>query len=60
MCYHHIIMDYIDIDLDNSQQIFYCELCEKTFYTDSIVYDIEKGKWVEIITSLCGGTTYNT
>lgn len=60
MCSHHIIMDYIDIDLDNSQQIFYCELCEKTFYTDSIVYDIEKCKWVEITISLCGGTTYNT
>jgi hypothetical protein len=46
MCSHNIVMDYIDIDLDKSKQIFYCELCKKTFPTDSITYDKAKGKWI--------------
>ena len=30
-CSHSIIEDYIDIDSDKSQQIFYCEKCMQTF-----------------------------
>ena len=30
----------------NEQNDFYCELCEKTFHPDSVVYDKSGGKWV--------------
>lgn len=30
-CIHCIIADYIDIDEDRSEQIFYCEKCFTTF-----------------------------
>lgn len=30
-CNHHIVDDYIDIDVENGKQIRYCEHCEKTF-----------------------------
>jgi hypothetical protein len=46
MCSHHIVEDNIDIDPDRSKQIFYCELCEKTFDKDSIIYDKAEGKWI--------------
>jgi hypothetical protein len=46
MCSHRIVMDYVDIDPDRSKQIFYCELCEKTFHPDSITYDKDKKEWV--------------
>lgn len=46
MCSHHIVDDYIDIDPDKSQQIFYCELCQTTFDKDSMIYDKEKGEWI--------------
>ncbi len=29
-CDHEIVVDYIDIDPDRSQQIIYCEKCYKT------------------------------
>ena len=29
---HEIIEDYIDIDLDRGQQIFYCHICFATFF----------------------------
>ena len=30
-CSHDIVIDYIDIDLDTSKQIMYCEKCYCTF-----------------------------
>ena len=30
-CQHRIVTDTIDIDLDHSKTIHYCELCEQTF-----------------------------
>lgn len=30
-CCHEIVVDYIDIDPDRSQQIIYCQKCECTF-----------------------------
>ena len=44
MCSHRIVMDYIDIDPDRSVQIFYCELCQKTFDKDSISFQIQEAK----------------
>ena len=29
-CNHYFVEDYIDIDLDRSQQIIYCQYCEYT------------------------------
>ena len=46
MCSHHIVEDYIDIDPDRSKQIFYCEVCKKTFHPDSVTYDKAEGKWI--------------
>lgn len=31
LCNHEIINDTIDIDTENSQNINYCRICEKTF-----------------------------
>jgi hypothetical protein len=30
-CVHEIVVDYIDIDPDRTQQIIYCEKCMFTF-----------------------------
>lgn len=30
-CSHELVIDYIDIDLDTSKQIVYCEKCYCTF-----------------------------
>ena len=34
-CSHNIVVDWIDIDLDTSKQIIYCENCHCTFDIDS-------------------------
>ena len=35
-CSHNIVVDWIDIDLDTSKQIIYCENCYCTFDIDSL------------------------
>ena len=32
-CKHKIVKDYIDIDLEKSQIIYYCKRCDKIFPT---------------------------
>ena len=43
MCSHQVVVDYIDVDPDTSQQIFYCEKCFATFchkeYMEMTLYD---------------------
>ena len=43
-CSHKITEDYIDVNTDNSIQIFFCELCNKTCtfeeYVKQIMQDI--------------------
>jgi hypothetical protein len=52
MCSHQVVVDYIDVDPDKSQQIFYCEKCFATFchkeYMEMTLYDNSSNALTEL------------